>query len=147
MSNSNSVFLSSSSCAMCLLNSCKVIQSLIQVVCPNFKHPTLNSSFQVYALCRCCRHASKIVNHHSKAETILKVTVYSQLLQNYFLPGKICILYMIKLGQGVQVRAYYPKGFLINKFSVTNPDPFHRKYSAKEWQFTQKFNQIKRIFS
>ena len=44
----------------------------------------------------------KIVNHHLKAETILKLTFHSQLLQNYFSHAKIYILKMTKLGQGVQ---------------------------------------------
>ena len=26
--------------------------------------------FYIYALCGCCRHAMKIINHHSKPETI-----------------------------------------------------------------------------
>ena len=33
-------------------------------------HPALAWSLKVYALCRCCRHGMKIVNHYSKAETI-----------------------------------------------------------------------------
>ena len=47
----------------------------IRVVCPNFEHPVLTFSFMVYAICRFCRHATKIINHHSKAETISKLTV------------------------------------------------------------------------
>ena len=31
------------------------------VVCPNFGHPDLTSSFLVYALCRCRRQATKII--------------------------------------------------------------------------------------
>ena len=34
------------------------------VVCPNIGHPALTSSFSVYALCKCCRHATKEINHH-----------------------------------------------------------------------------------
>ena len=53
-----------------------------RVACPNFD--TL-----VYKLCRCCRHTTKIINHHSKAETISKLRVHSQLLQNLFSPAKV----------------------------------------------------------
>ena len=41
----------------------------------------------------------KIINHHSKAETISKLTVPSQLLQIYFSPAKVYILEMTKLGK------------------------------------------------
>ena len=37
----------------------------------NFGHPARTSLFQVYALYRCCKHATRKINHHSKAETIL----------------------------------------------------------------------------
>ena len=60
------------------------LSNAYRVVCSNFGHPALTSSFQVYALCICCRHTTKITNHDSKAETILKLTVDSQLLPNYF---------------------------------------------------------------
>ena len=33
-----------------------------------------------------CRHATKLINQHSKAKTISKLTVHSQLFQNYILP-------------------------------------------------------------
>ena len=48
-----------------------------RVVCPNFDTPALTSSFQVCAFCRCCRHATKITNHFSKAETVLKLTIHN----------------------------------------------------------------------
>ena len=44
----------------------------------------LTLSFQVNALCRCCRHYTKLINHLSKAEQISKLTVHLQLLQIYF---------------------------------------------------------------
>ena len=47
-----------------------------RVVCPNFGHPALTSSFKVYVLGRCCRHATKIINHQSKAK-ISELTVHS----------------------------------------------------------------------
>ena len=47
------------------------------------------------------RHATKIIHHHSKAETISKLTVHSQLLQNHFSTAKINNL-TTKLGQGVR---------------------------------------------
>ena len=37
-------------------------------------------------------HASKTTNRHSKAETILKLKVHSQVLQNYFSSEKNYIL-------------------------------------------------------
>ena len=55
--------------------------SSYRVVCPKVGHTALTSSYLVYAL-SCCRHNMKIINHHSKAETISKLTVHSQLLQN-----------------------------------------------------------------
>ena len=68
-------------------------RSVIRVVCPNVGHPALTASFtkyrfSVYAFCKCCRHATKIINHHSKSTTISKLTVPSQLMQNYFSPAK-----------------------------------------------------------
>ena len=56
-------------------------------------------TLQVYAHRKCCRHATKIINYHSKAETILKLTICSQLLQNYFSPG---------YGRVSEVRTHYP---------------------------------------
>ena len=41
-------------------------------------------------------------SYNSKAETIWKLTVRSQLLQNYLSPAKIYILKMTKLGQSVR---------------------------------------------
>ena len=38
--------------------------------------------------CRYYRHATKIINHHSKVEPILKLTFHSQLLQSNFSPEK-----------------------------------------------------------
>ena len=58
------------------------------MVCSNFGHPALTSSFKVYALCKCHRHATKIIHHHSKAQTNWKLTVHLQLLQNYASPAK-----------------------------------------------------------
>ena len=43
---------------------------IYRVVCPNFGHPALTSQFQVHALCRSCRHATRIINYHFKAEMI-----------------------------------------------------------------------------
>ena len=54
--------------------------SRTRVVCPNIGHPALASSFEVYALCKVCRHTMKIINHHSKAETISKLTVHALFL-------------------------------------------------------------------
>ena len=42
-------------------------------MCPYFGHSTLTSEFKVYAFCRCCRHTTKISNHHSKSEKISKL--------------------------------------------------------------------------
>ena len=64
-----------------------------RVVYPYFEHPALTSSFQVHALCRCCRQATTNINHHSKAEIISKLTVHSQLLQHYFSSAKnVCFV-------------------------------------------------------
>ena len=70
---------------------CKIIiNSATRGVCPNFGHSTLTSSFNDFALCRCCMgYAAKIINIHSKAETNSNQTVYSQSLQNYFSPVKM----------------------------------------------------------
>ena len=43
-------------------------------------------------LCRCYWHATNIIYHHSKAETMSILTVHSQLLQKYFSLEKIYIL-------------------------------------------------------
>ena len=51
-------------------------------MCPNFGHPVLTTSFQVYALCNCRQQACYENNKSSsKAETVSKLTVQSQLLQ------------------------------------------------------------------
>ena len=65
----------------------RTMNDIGRVVGPKFKHTVLTSSFQIHARCRCCRHTTKMINlaHYSKAETISKLTVHSQLLQNYFL--------------------------------------------------------------
>ena len=52
-----------------------------------------------------------MINHHSKAETILKLTVHSQFLQNYFSPAKIYISQMTKFGQGVRNKGTLPMGY------------------------------------
>ena len=59
-------------------------------------------------LCRCSRHATKIVNHHSKAETISKLTVHSQLLQNYFHLKKSIFCKCRSYDRVSKVRAHYP---------------------------------------
>ena len=61
---------------------CKVILYIIHytywVVCPDF----------VILGFYTCRHATKMINHHSKAETISNLAVHSKLLQIYFSPAK-----------------------------------------------------------
>ena len=69
-----------------------------------FERPALTSLFQVYAFRRCCWHATKITNHHSKAKIISKPTVHSHLLS--------------------EVRAHYPTcriGFIKSSQTVNNP--------------------------
>ena len=45
---------------------------------------------------------TEILNHHSKAETISKLTVNLQLFQNYHSPAILFIMYITKLGHGVR---------------------------------------------
>ena len=66
-----------------------------RVVCPNFGHPALTSPFWINALCR-------LINHHSEAEIISKLTVLSQLL-HFFLFCK-----WRSFGRVSEVRAHYP---------------------------------------
>ena len=76
------------------------------VVCPNFGHPALTSSSQVYALCRSCKHATKIkkiIIHHSKAETI-SISIHN-CCKTIFNLKKIYLL-------NDEVRAECPKGIL-----------------------------------
>ena len=61
---------------------------LYRVVCPNFGHPALISSFYRFKHL-CCRHATKMLDHHSKAETIPKQTLLSHLSKNIFHRQKI----------------------------------------------------------
>ena len=65
---------------------------LDRVAGPNFDALLLLRHLKFTHFDRCCRHATKIIYRHSKAETISKVTVQSLLLQNYFSPTKIHIL-------------------------------------------------------
>ena len=102
-------FFFSSSLYLYIFISKRVPQICVRVVCPNFGHPAL--TFQVYALCRCCRHATKIINHHSKVETISKMTVHLQLLQNYFTLTKIYIDKFRSQDSLSEVRAHYPTFF------------------------------------
>ena len=62
---------------------------IVRVVCPNFG---LNFVIPVFAL----------INHNSKTETISKLAVHSQLLQNHFSPAKM--LYFVN----EEVRAHNP---------------------------------------
>ena len=65
-------------------------------MCPNIGHPEVipchNFDILVLQLIK--------INHHSKAETISKLTVHSRLLQNYFSPANI--LKIMKIGQPVK---------------------------------------------
>ena len=93
VSRSGRGYLGSCCTAPSYASDCKRrINMLSRIVCHIFGHPALTSSFQVYVLCRCCRHATKIINHHSKAETISKLTVHLQLLQNHFSPAMFLVI-------------------------------------------------------
>ena len=59
------------------------------------------------------RHAKKILNNHFKAETISKMTIHSQLLQNYFTPAKIYISEMTKFWQGENKKIYMVKLYYV----------------------------------
>ena len=53
----------------------------VRTTCPKF------GSIELYRVCSCCRHATTTKsNHHSKAETILKLKVYSQFFAELFFP-------------------------------------------------------------
>ena len=102
-------FGTSSKLSIPLRYSFKVSDIIIySVVCTNFGRPALTSSFQVYALCSAAVWPC-YENHHSKAETISKLTFHSQLLQNYFSPGKLYDS-VKRRSQGMvsEVRAHYP---------------------------------------
>ena len=88
-------FLAFSTVSVRKSSSTKFEKKRHRVVRPNFGHPAITSSFQLYALCRCCRHDTKISNHHSKAETISdsSFTIVAKLFSNI-----IYILKMTKLG-------------------------------------------------
>ena len=65
----------------------------VRVVFPNFGQPALTSSFKDCALCRCCRHATKIINHHSKLQNWQSIHNCSKtifhLKNSYFVNNKV----------------------------------------------------------
>ena len=88
-----------------------VIRSYSEAIaCPNFDTLPLTSSFQFSHTveCRCCRDATKIINHHLKAETISKLTIYNRCRTIFYVP-KLIFCKLRSQRELSDFRAHYPR--------------------------------------
>ena len=86
----------------------RIINKPKRVVFPNFWHPALTSSFYVYALSRCCRHATKMNKSPFESWTISKLTVIHNCCKKNLNLQKLMWSKWLRYGRVSEVRVHYP---------------------------------------